>query len=149
MFVSLWIGIMLTGGQTGCTTPNKTSGPEVVETQRAVVPGADGIVRGLRNGDYYQIPKVPPPGVKTTYNSVPVSQPYIAMTFDDGPHATNTPRLLDILKERNIKATFFLVGQCAREYPAIVRRILAEGHELGNHTWDHESVIQHVRAEGA
>jgi peptidoglycan/xylan/chitin deacetylase (PgdA/CDA1 family) len=140
MFVSLWIGIMLAGGQTGCTTTNKTSGPDVLETRRAVAPGADGIVRGLRNGDYYQIPKVPPPGVKTTYNSVSVSQPYIAMTFDDGPHATFTPRLLDILKERNIKATFFLVGQNAREYPAIVRRILAEGHELGNHTWDHGSL---------
>ena len=85
MFVSLWIGIMLAGGQTGCTTPKKTSGPDVVETRRALAPGADGIVRGIRNGDYYQIPKVPPPGVKTTYNSVPVSQPYIAMTFDDGP----------------------------------------------------------------
>jgi peptidoglycan/xylan/chitin deacetylase (PgdA/CDA1 family) len=62
------------------------------------------------------------------------------MTFDDGPHATNTPRLLDILKQRNIKATFYVVGQNAREYPQIIRRILAEGHEIGNHTWDHQSL---------
>ncbi|MCB1230998.1 MAG: polysaccharide deacetylase family protein [Verrucomicrobiae bacterium] len=60
------------------------------------------------------------------------------MTFDDGPHATNTPRLLDILKERNIKATFYVVGDNARRYPHILRRMVAEGHEIGNHTTSHD-----------
>jgi len=138
MFVSLWIGIVLAGGQTGCTTLKKPgTGAEVVETRRAVAPDAQGIVRGLRNGDYYQIPKVPPPGSRNSYSSVHVNGPYIAITFDDGPHPQNTPRLLDILKERNIKATFFVVGQLAKEYPGIIRRILAEGHEIGNHTMTH------------
>ncbi|MDB6155095.1 MAG: polysaccharide deacetylase family protein [Chthoniobacteraceae bacterium] len=59
------------------------------------------------------------------------------MTFDDGPHAENTPRLLDMLKKRNIKATFFVVGECAAQYPAIMKRIIAEGHEIGNHSWSH------------
>ena len=59
------------------------------------------------------------------------------MTFDDGPHASNTPRLLDMLKQRKIKATFFVVGQCAVEYPTIMKRIAAEGHELANHSWSH------------
>jgi peptidoglycan/xylan/chitin deacetylase (PgdA/CDA1 family) len=59
------------------------------------------------------------------------------MTFDDGPSAENTPRLLEILKQRNIKATFFLIGQNAAANPDIVRRILAEGHEVGNHSWTH------------
>ena len=59
------------------------------------------------------------------------------MTFDDGPHAQNTPRLLDMLKQRGIKATFFVVGECAQEYPAIMKRIIAEGHEIGNHSWSH------------
>lgn len=59
------------------------------------------------------------------------------MTFDDGPHAKNTPRLLDMLKERNIKATFFMVGECAAEYPQIVKRIAAEGHEVASHSWSH------------
>jgi len=59
------------------------------------------------------------------------------MTFDDGPHAQNTPRLLDILKERRIKATFFVVGQNAVEYPDILKRIAAEGHELANHSYSH------------
>jgi peptidoglycan/xylan/chitin deacetylase (PgdA/CDA1 family) len=43
------------------------------------------------------------------------------MTFDDGPHAENTPRLLDMLKQRKLKATFFVVGQCVQEYPAITK----------------------------
>jgi peptidoglycan/xylan/chitin deacetylase (PgdA/CDA1 family) len=62
------------------------------------------------------------------------------MTFDDGPHPSLTPKLLDILKERNIKCTFFLIGNLVKTYPAIVRRIIAEGHEIGNHTWTHCSL---------
>jgi peptidoglycan/xylan/chitin deacetylase (PgdA/CDA1 family) len=82
---------------------------------------------------------VPPPAgqVKNTYSQCHVDGPYIAMTFDDGPHIENTPRLLDMLKERGIKATFFVVGQCAAEYPDIMKRIVAEGHEIGNHSWSH------------
>jgi peptidoglycan-N-acetylglucosamine deacetylase len=59
------------------------------------------------------------------------------MTFDDGPSAENTPRLLDMLKQRNIKVTFFLIGQNVAANPAIVRQILADGNEIGNHTWTH------------
>jgi peptidoglycan/xylan/chitin deacetylase (PgdA/CDA1 family) len=66
-----------------------------------------------------------------------VDQPYIAMTFDDGPSSENTPRLLEMLKQRNIKATFFLIGENAAANPDLVRRILAEGHEIGNHSWTH------------
>lgn len=78
-----------------------------------------------------------PPGTRISYNSVSVPGPYIAMTFDDGPHASNTPRLLDMLKARGIRATFFTVGQNTARYPAIMRRIIADGHELANHTWTH------------
>src|SRR3984893_7270322 len=79
----------------------------------------------------------PSPAKPATYAQVRVDQPYIAMTFDDGPSAENTPRLLEILKQRNIKATFFLIGQNAAANPDIVRRILADGHEIGNHSWTH------------
>ena len=72
-----------------------------------------------------------------TYAQVHVDQPYIAMTFDDGPSAENTPRLLEMLKERHIKATFFLIGQNVASNPELVRRILADGHEIGNHSWTH------------
>ena len=72
-----------------------------------------------------------------TYTQAHVDQPYIAMTFDDGPSSENTPRLLQMLKQRNIKATFFLIGQNVADNPDIVRRILADGHEVGNHSWTH------------
>ena len=74
---------------------------------------------------------------KITFSQCHVDGQFIAMTFDDGPHAQNTPRLLEMLKERNIKATFFVVGECAKEYPEIMKRIVAEGHEIANHSWSH------------
>lgn len=64
----------------------------------------------------------------------------IAITFDDGPDPKNTPRLLEILKERGIKATFYLLGRSVNTYPQIVRQIIADGHEIGNHTWDHKDL---------
>jgi len=76
-------------------------------------------------------------GAGVTFTRVPVAGPYIAITFDDGPHATFTPRLLDMLRERNIKATFFVCGNNCELYPNILRRIVAEGHELGNHSYNH------------
>jgi peptidoglycan-N-acetylglucosamine deacetylase len=79
----------------------------------------------------------PSPPKAATYAQVRVDQPYIAMTFDDGPSAENTPRLLEMLKQRNIKATFFLIGQNAAANPDLVRRILADGNEVGNHSWTH------------
>ena len=79
----------------------------------------------------------PATGPKITFSECHVDGPYIAMTFDDGPHVTNTPRLLDMLKQRKIKATFFVVGQCAAEYPDIMKRIVAKGHEVANHSWSH------------
>lgn len=77
-----------------------------------------------------------------TFNSVHVDQPVIAMTFDDGPHATLTPRLLDMLAERKLKATFFVVGQNAAEYPDIMKRIAREGHEIANHSWSHPNLAK-------
>jgi peptidoglycan/xylan/chitin deacetylase (PgdA/CDA1 family) len=67
---------------------------------------------------------------------------YIALTFDDGPHGTHTPQILDILKKNAAKATFFLVGTRAEAYPDIVSRISSEGHALGNHTWSHKSLAK-------
>jgi len=61
----------------------------------------------------------------------------VYLTFDDGPDARWTPRILDILAQANVCATFFVVGRFAREQVALVRRVAADGHELGNHTWSH------------
>ena len=61
----------------------------------------------------------------------------VAITFDDGPHPRYTPQILDILAEYGVKATFFMVGSNAAYHPELVRRVLAEGHEIGNHTQNH------------
>src|SRR5882724_3618520 len=72
-----------------------------------------------------------------TFNSVHVDGPYIAMTFEDGPSATLTPKLLDLLATHHIKATFFVIGENVAEHPEIVARAAREGHEIGNHSWSH------------
>ena len=64
----------------------------------------------------------------------------IVLTFDDGPDPKYTPQILDILKAAGVKATFFLVGSRAELYPDLVRRIVREGHEVGNHTYTHPNV---------
>lgn len=61
----------------------------------------------------------------------------IALTFDDGPHPEHTPRLLDALADVGARGTFFVVGERAEQHPDLIRRIVGEGHELGNHTWTH------------
>ena len=63
--------------------------------------------------------------------------PRVAITFDDGPHPTDTPLLLDGLKERKVKATFFLIGENIPGREEIVRRMAEEGHLIGNHTYSH------------
>ena len=84
----------------------------------------------------------PPSTEKITFSKVNVDGPYIAMTFDDGPHATNTPKLLDMAAKRHIKLTFFVIGQCVEQNPAVLRREVAEGHEIGNHTWSHPDLAK-------
>ena len=61
----------------------------------------------------------------------------IAFTFDDGPHPVWTEKLLDGLKERGIRATFFVIGQSAEEHPELIQRMLEEGNQVGNHTYSH------------
>lgn len=61
----------------------------------------------------------------------------VALTFDDGPDTYYTPQILEVLKQNNVKATFFIVGLRAQSHPDMVRRIVSEGHAIGNHTWDH------------
>lgn len=61
----------------------------------------------------------------------------IALTFDDGPHTKYTLEILDILKENNATATFFIIGENAEEHPDIVEKIIKSGCEVGNHTWSH------------
>ncbi|HEY0308330.1 MAG TPA: polysaccharide deacetylase family protein [Acidobacteriaceae bacterium] len=65
----------------------------------------------------------------------------VALTFDDGPDPVDTPRLLDMLREKQVKATFFVVGKRADKHPEIVRRAWDEGHLVANHTYSHVSLF--------
>ncbi|MCI9241460.1 polysaccharide deacetylase family protein [Oscillibacter sp.] len=69
---------------------------------------------------------------------IPAGEKYVALTFDDGPRRVTTERLLDGLKERGAKATFFLIGQQIEDNAALVARMAEEGHQIGNHTWSHQ-----------
>ena len=95
---------------------------------------------------YTSVPQSTPGPVivpeKTTYNSCNVEGMSIAITFDDGPNPELTPRLLDMLKERGIKATFFVVGKNVEEYPGIVTRMASDGHEVANHSWSHPALTK-------
>lgn len=75
----------------------------------------------------------------------------IAITFDDGPNSRFTPQILDILKDENVKATFFIIGEYANRYPKLLKRIQAEGHLIGNHTYTHPNIAEissaHLRLE--
>lgn len=65
---------------------------------------------------------------------------WIALTFDDGPDPKWTPRILDILKQEQVPATFFVIGKNGQAYPDLIRRTVNEGHELGNHTFTHPNL---------
>lgn len=68
---------------------------------------------------------------------VPHTRDRVALTFDDGPHPEYTARISSLLKREGASATFFLVGERARQYPRLVAQLLADGHELGNHSMTH------------
>jgi cellulose synthase/poly-beta-1,6-N-acetylglucosamine synthase-like glycosyltransferase/peptidoglycan/xylan/chitin deacetylase (PgdA/CDA1 family)/spore germination protein YaaH len=87
----------------------------------------------------------------TLYHQGAGGEHQVAITFDDGPDPRWTPKILDTLKAANVKAAFFLVGVNAERYPALVRRIVNEGHEIGNHTYYHPNLAlcwpEHIRLE--
>lgn len=66
----------------------------------------------------------------------------VALTFDDGPYPPYTDQMLDVLKENQVHATFFLIGRNAEKHPDLVRRIKMEGHEIGNHTYNHMDLLK-------
>ena len=158
MYLSLWFGLLLSA-QTGCSSNDKKdTGIATVpgDQVRRAVPFEDPTTATPKNvpnpitrqfNSPSTLPTTPPAGVRVSYSSVKTDQKVLAMTFDDGPHPSLTPKLLDLLKARNIKCTFFLIGRQVKMYPDIVRRIIAEGHEIGNHTWTHCSLTSRSDAQ--
>lgn len=76
------------------------------------------------------------------FSNTKTTQKVVALTFDDGPYPPYTEQVLDVLKEYNVPATFFVVGQNVEKYPELVKRIADEGHQLGNHTYHHIDLLK-------
>jgi cellulose synthase/poly-beta-1,6-N-acetylglucosamine synthase-like glycosyltransferase/peptidoglycan/xylan/chitin deacetylase (PgdA/CDA1 family)/spore germination protein YaaH len=101
---------------------------------------------GYLTAKYTKFPEFP-----TLYHQGAGGDHEVAITFDDGPSPEWTPKVLDILKAAHVKAAFFLVGVNVERYPGLVKRIVDEGHEIGNHTYYHPNLAlcwpEHVRLE--
>lgn len=91
---------------------------------------------------FANIPALAAYGDKNIYYCHKNNSQKIALTFDDGPHPKYTRKILDILKKYDIKATFFVIGQNIEYYPGILEEIIDEGHEIGNHTYNHKHTKQ-------
>jgi peptidoglycan/xylan/chitin deacetylase (PgdA/CDA1 family) len=81
-------------------------------------------------------------GMKNFPQTLPLQDHEVVLTFDDGPWPPTTPRVLAALAQECARATFFLIGKPASEHPDLVRRIAAEGHTIGHHTWLHRSLMR-------
>lgn len=88
-------------------------------------------------------------GRKHFPSTLPLNRKEIVLTFDDGPWPDTTPKVLDVLKQECVRATFFMLGRHTEKYPALARRVLAEGHTVAHHTYSHQilSRISAARAE--
>lgn len=89
----------------------------------------------------------PQVGTKSFPQSLPLGDHEVVLTFDDGPRPPTTPTVLAALARECVHATFFLIGKEASEHPDLVRRIAADGHTIGHHTWDHPSLMRIPRAD--
>ena len=132
-----------------------------------IPPGPDLILEG--DGDVWHFTDTPKSGRRSfdydpasdlftseTYEAYPLSynidqigaaEKKIAVTFDDGPDGRWTPEILDILREKKVPATFFVIGVDASKWPSILKREYAEGHEIGNHTYTHPNFDEISRTE--
>ena len=133
-----------------------------------LVSSPDGPPSFVGDGELLRILRAPTPGVRVyerdaatglitdeTYTAYPAGwvvqrngapAKTVALTFDDGPDPTWTPKVLDILKRRGVPATFFMIGENAADHPNLVKRVYAEGHEIGSHSFTHPNMM-HVTPE--
>jgi peptidoglycan/xylan/chitin deacetylase (PgdA/CDA1 family) len=101
-------------------------------------PGTLGTSRILKV-DAATTPRV---GLKSFPQTLPLWDHEVVLTFDDGPWPPTTPKVLAALAQECVRATFFLIGKPASAHPDLVRRIAAEGHTIGSHTWTHRSLMR-------
>ena len=146
---------------------DKPSSPDSLQELAAVQPGHDVDTEG--DGDILRVVSLPQPGKRTV--SVDTDEPdprkklivdehmdvyprtytveqygyhpnEVALTFDDGPDPKWTPKILDVLKEKNVKAAFMMIGDEAAQNVSVMKRLVREGHEIGNHTWSHPDISE-------
>lgn len=86
------------------------------------------------------------PIVVVPVQSTTTTQKLVALTFDDGPYGTSTRQILDILKEKKVPATFFVLGMNVEKFPEEAKRIVQEGHLIGNHTYNHSMALPNLTA---
>src|SRR5215467_9132925 len=110
-----------------------TAGAQAAQCPR---PGTLGTSRVL-SVDAASTPRV---GLKSFRQTLPLADHEVVLTFDDGPWPATTSRVLAALVHECVHATFFVIGKNASEHPELVRRIAAEGHTIGTHTWSHPSL---------
>lgn len=87
-----------------------------------------------------QAVKKPIKSLMGTITHVEANAPVAALSFDDGPHETFTPELLDVLEKHGALATFFMVGDAALQFPELVKKVYQAGHAIGNHTFNHKAL---------
>ncbi len=117
-FAAALLALLLGAGGTAAAE----CGPARLGTSRVVAIGTQG---GLEVG------------LKTYPRTIPLADHEVILTFDDGPDAVNTPKILDALAEECVRATFFEIGRNAESLPAIARREVLDGHTVAHHTWSH------------
>ncbi|MEE6259265.1 polysaccharide deacetylase family protein [Plantactinospora sonchi] len=124
------------GAERGTEHPPVTSAP--APSPSSAPDGSDEEDPGTAQPGETQLPPEPdgPYGARVTTGTGTV-----ALTFDDGPDPRYTPQTLAVLREFHVRATFCLVGENARAYPGLVRAIVADGHTLCNHSWDHNVAL--------
>ena len=107
-------------------------------------PPGGGVASGL-NADRvpHSHPEDPAPQPRPVEDPAPV----VYLTFDDGPHPVYTPQVLEVLASYEIKATFFVVGDMVRRWPDAARQIVAEGHSIQSHAWNHDTLTAFNRKE--
>src|SRR5882757_11124632 len=110
-----------------------TAAAQAAECPRAGTLGTSRIL----SVDAAATPRV---GLKSFPQTLPLGDHEVVLTFDDGPWPPTTSRVLAALANECVRATFFLIGKPASEHPELVRRIAAEGHTIGHHTWLHRSL---------
>jgi peptidoglycan/xylan/chitin deacetylase (PgdA/CDA1 family) len=106
------------------------------------MPGSEAPSADNQNFAMAKTPKPVRRAAPAQWNSVNTTRPVIALTFDDGPHPELTPKLLEILRANGVKATFYVIGRNVDAYPEIARRIVQEGHEIANHSYNHPALTK-------